>query len=436
MSGNKYLLLLCVAVMSLASCDLFKHSRRDDNVIILQPNKNDTSTTQIKNDTAATNTTASENNGSKKSWAKKPSYNVAFILPFDLDAIELSTLMGDDKISSYQPLASVEFYEGALLALDSLKAMGADVHVFVFDNVKDSAATAILFQEPEMKTMDLMIGPVFNQSLKLAADFAKKNEIFLISPLSPSSSITEDNRYYIMANATLKTQLQKTIEYFYKSDPQANIILVYRKDKEAENKMAKEFLGCFNSYKTTNKIYQTVTEVTTAAEAGDAIKTGVHNYIFIASTDELFVNGLVRSLSVKSRGSDNINIVGMPALMDMESLSVDYFENLHYHYPTAYWADPNAPSTERFLNSFESKYASYPSEYAFRGYDLTSYFCQLLYQYGPDISTNLNKYLPLRSPLYRFQFSAATNENNMLRFYENTNIVILKYDNYRFEKVN
>ncbi|MBC8046933.1 MAG: amino acid ABC transporter substrate-binding protein [Fimbriimonadaceae bacterium] len=438
LSGNKikYYFSFCLVIFILSSCNIFKKSQRNNDVIILEPHKSDSSTAKNKNDKdslAAENATKTEAKG--KSWAKKDVYNIAFILPFEMDAIELNTLLGEGKVTGYQPLASIEFYEGALIALDSLKTLGVNLNVFIYDNIKDDSATSLLFAKPEMKTMDLIVGPMFNQSLKIAADFAKKNEIFLVSPLSPSNNITTDNRYYLIANATLKMQLKKTLEFFYRSDPNANVIVVYRTDKDAESKIGKEFLSCFRAdsvLKTDHKII----EVNSASGVSSNIKTGVKNYIFIASTDELFVNGLIRSLSTMSRGNENINIVGMPGLMDMESISIDYYESLNFHYPTAYWIDPNAPRTERFINSFENKYETYPSDFAFRGYDLTFYFGQLLKVYGPDITSNLDKYITLKSPLYRFHFVPHTDENNNLKFYENENVVILKYDNYRFEKVN
>ncbi|MFN0276119.1 MAG: ABC transporter substrate-binding protein [Chitinophagales bacterium] len=441
LSGSKlkFSLLFYLMVILTSSCGIFKKTQKtEDEVIILQPNKSDSTVTDNKDikDSipVVENETKAETIKTKKSWEKKNSYNVAIILPFGMDAIELATLMSEEKLLGYQPLASIEFYEGALMALDSLKSLDISLNIFTYDDAKDDSVTTALFQQPEMKTMDIMIGPIFNQSLKIAAEFAKENEIFLISPLSPAQNITKENRYYITANATLKTQLQKTIEYFYQSDADANVIVVYRNDKLPEAKVGSEFVNFFKNDSTLKS--KKLKEVTSASGITGNISSGVKNYIFIASTDELFVNGLVRDISKMSRGSENINIVGMPGMMEFESVSIDYYESLNFHYPTAYWVDANAPRTERFVKAFESKYKSYPSDYAFRGYDLTFYFGQMLKMFGPDIASNLDKNVFIKSPLYRFQFTPSMDENNKVKYYENENIVILKYDNYRFEKVN
>ena len=135
-----------------------------------------------------------------KSWAKKDRYTISFVLPFSTDEGELLKLMGEDKITGYQPLASLEFYEGALIALDTLERLGIKLNIHVFNHLKDSLSTAMLLQKEEIKKSDVIIGPVFNESLKAAAAVAKNQEVYLVSPLSPSNMFTDSNKYFVMAN--------------------------------------------------------------------------------------------------------------------------------------------------------------------------------------------------------------------------------------------
>lgn len=59
--------------------------------------------------------------------------------------------MGEDKITGYQPLASLEFYEGALLALDTLDRLGYKLNINVYNSLKDSLSSALLLQKEEFK---------------------------------------------------------------------------------------------------------------------------------------------------------------------------------------------------------------------------------------------------------------------------------------------
>ena len=48
-----------------------------------------------------------------------------------LDRTELENLMSQDNITGMQSLASLEFYEGSLMALDTLQEMGLNLEVSV-----------------------------------------------------------------------------------------------------------------------------------------------------------------------------------------------------------------------------------------------------------------------------------------------------------------
>lgn len=83
-----------------------------------------------------------------------------------METVKASDLYG---MSSY----AIEFYEGVLVALDSLKKDGLSIQMSVFDTGNDTAKTAAILRKPEMKTMDLIIGPLYYKNFIKVADFAK-----------------------------------------------------------------------------------------------------------------------------------------------------------------------------------------------------------------------------------------------------------------------
>lgn len=436
LSGNKIRSFLFVSmIFTISSCGLFKKTtttthdkpKNDNTTVIIEDKKTETKETDTKNP----DTISSETKG--KSWEKKDIYNIALLLPFSLDEAELDKLMDEENITGYQPLGSLEFYEGALMALDTLKKLGVNLNVTVYNNKKDSLATSVLMRSEEFKKMDLVIGPVFNDGLKAAAEIAKTNELFTISPLSPANNITSGNKFYFMANAPISTQLNKTIEYVIKENMRANFVVVYRNDKPNELKIATEFKTEFELVNKNRTA--TLKEAYTFSGIAESLNEET-NYVFIASNDELYVNGLVRDLSKSSR-NNSITLLGMQNLLSLESISLDYFETLHFHYPTSYWADQNAPRVKRFNEVFTDKYGIRPSEFAYRGYDLMLYFGSMLTNYGPAIDAQIDKPNPaMRYMLYPLKFTASYTADKQIQFIENSNITILKYENFRFEKVN
>lgn len=435
MSGNRLRLHFLAGLVFLSSCGIFSGARKsgEKNVVIVQPDKPE-NTTQETNENKEKENTGGKTEKEKSRWDKKSAYNLAYILPFSLDSSQLDFLMHEDHITGYQPLASLEFYEGALLALDTLKAMGVSLNIYTYDDRKDSTETADLFsRDTLLPSMDLVLGPVFNECLKVGADFAKKHTVFLVSPLSPAGGFTDSNKYFIMANATLETQLSGLVQYILQKQPDAHFISVFRADQEPENSIAAAFAAVFRKASFTYPL-ATLNEVA----AAQGIEPNLHdgkNFIFLASGDPLYADGIIRDLSGFSRNAD-ITLLGLPSLLNIESLQLDYFETLHFQYPTAYWIDPNSPRLAAFQDAFIGQYHMKPSEYACRGYDLTLYFGYLMMQYGPDIADNISRYNPVSgSMLYQFRFEPEYSGDSV-RFYENKHITILRYDNYRFEKAN
>ncbi|MBA2422289.1 MAG: hypothetical protein H0V61_03600, partial [Chitinophagales bacterium] len=112
---------------------------------------------------------------------KKDEYTIALLLPFESNKVYISDLA---KETSYyfpqETQLAVEYYQGAMMALDSLQKMGLKSKVFVYDVGLDTIAFKNVLRKPEMKNTDLLIGPVSNRSLKIASQFSLKNKVTLV----------------------------------------------------------------------------------------------------------------------------------------------------------------------------------------------------------------------------------------------------------------
>jgi ABC-type branched-subunit amino acid transport system substrate-binding protein len=375
-----------------------------------------------------------EDNNTASKWAKKKKYAISFILPFHLDELELESAILQDNITGMQNLASIEFYEGALLAMDTLKAMGFVADIYLYDDMRDQGTLQGILSIPDLGNSDVVIGPVFNNTLGDAAEWARQEEKFLISPFSPSSSITSNNPWFIMANSTLATQMEAMQAYWLSSGDKPQIIIAGRKSNPGDSILISAFQEAYahleyKGYKPSPVV------ISDAGAISSAMIQGKKNYVYVASLDELFVNGMLRNLSIQIKNYD-IEVGGLSPILDMESLSADYFENLHFQYSSSYWVNPLSPKLENFQAAFKSRFNAIPSEYAMRGYDLTLYTGYMLLHSGPNLPDGFTRPRPSRKMLYEFKFDAYNNAQNQMEFFENKNIFILRYDQYRFEQVN
>ncbi|MCK6649751.1 MAG: LysM peptidoglycan-binding domain-containing protein, partial [Bacteroidia bacterium] len=129
----------------------------------------------------------------------KDEYNIAFFLPFHADesnAIEIEKLVKGEEHFSNKTKVALEFYEGAKLAIDSLKKEKLNAKIFVYDvDDKDSLGVLNLLKKPELASMDLIIGPLYGSSFMPVAKFAKENEIPIVSPFTQVNKILFENPY-------------------------------------------------------------------------------------------------------------------------------------------------------------------------------------------------------------------------------------------------
>ena len=437
LSGNKFIIIIWISIL-FSACNIFQQARKP--VPVVEEEKKEEvqqeitivpDTTQAMKDSIAIAKKLEEIEKTK--WAKKDSYNIAFILPFSIDAEELYYLMDNENVTTYQPLAAITFYEGALQALDTLRKLHINLEVFTFDVAKDSIKMQKLINSGALDAMDVLIGPIFNECLIPAAQFAKEKEIFLISPLSPSQSITEKNPFYVLMNPTLTTQLQKIASYLQNKRITTNTIIISQEGMALEQNLAEDFKNALqgNMYKSYSG---SITLVTSISELQNSIKPGIENYIFIASLDELFVNQLLRSISLASR-NENISVIGLSGILNFETVSLDYLESLHFQYPESYYIDRLAPRTLRFKNDFIAKYDAAPDDYAARGFDITLYTGFLLNANGPDIRKGFNSAKPVQYLLGPLRFTEVKNAADSTEYFENSGVTLLRLSNYRFEKV-
>ena len=78
----------------------------------------------------------------------------------------------------------VEYYEGFLMAVDSLKRTGTSIDLFTYSTGPSTSSLNSILSKNEMKDMDIIFGPLHQQHIKPLADFADKHDIRLVIPFT------------------------------------------------------------------------------------------------------------------------------------------------------------------------------------------------------------------------------------------------------------
>ena len=161
---------------------------------------------------------------------KKSEYNIALFLPFNLssaDQVDVESVVKGNSSLSAKTEVAISFYQGVSMALDSLKHRGFNCKLFVYDiDENDSAALANILKKPEMKQMDLIIGPLYYSNVKDMARFATENKIHNVSPLSQLNKILFNSPFTSKTVPSTITQVEQMTQYAVEKYSKENFILV------------------------------------------------------------------------------------------------------------------------------------------------------------------------------------------------------------------
>jgi len=206
----------------------------------------------------------------------KDNFTFALLLPFkSLDFYNSS----DQDTLLERTKNAVELYEGMIIGLEQLTGIGMNIDAYVFDTENSEATTNTIITQLYSYPVDLIIGPIYNKNLRLVSEYAKLNNIYQISPLSPTNTITEQNPYFIQANPSITTHANKMANYILQNFVGANVLSISRNTNKEIN-LANIFESVVGSEKV---IVNADIELETYLDAGRT------NVIVVPSFNEVFV---------------------------------------------------------------------------------------------------------------------------------------------------
>jgi len=291
-------------------------------------------------------------------------------------------------------LNALEFYQGVLLALDSLKKQGFDVKINLFDTMRDTMKMAQLLKNPIMKDMDLIIGPFSTELVNQVMTFARENRIFCVSPTAINMESLRNNPYLMQVYSGEINTVKPMVDFISKQKNTHITLIGNKRDFDQT---------LYNAYLNKLKTVFDESNLTTLRMHPDSLqdlnrflKKGVMNVVIVPSTDEAFVTIVTAKLNTSSHNYD-VNLYGLASWTKIAGLDLEYLHNLEFRYATAYYIDYSSQQVQRFLQQYRKNYFTEPTmitghggispnpyQFAFLGYDITYYFVSVLKKYGKD----------------------------------------------------
>lgn len=346
-----------------------------------------------------------------------------------VNVMQVGLLMPFLEKDNGQNIRIQEYYEGFLLAVEELKLQGANLELYVFDIGSEGNTKKLesLLSTLEMQSLDLVVGGVSDDQIKILSDFSKSRNIKYIIPFSSKNTEVLNNGNIFQVNTPQSNLYTKASHVFVNKFNRANIVFL---STAADNKKDNLISVMQNDLKNKSIPYHSIALSNDMDELLLPLLNESKDNIIIPASGEISVLGQVLGLlgSLKETHPQlNVELFGYPEWQTYES---NYLKNYHNHgtyFYSSFYVDKDAQETIDFERNFKKWYKkdlqnTYP-QYAMLGYDTGLYFLTALYKNGKNFETKLSN-INVNTVQFAFNFERVNNWGGFI----NTGLYLVNYN--------
>ena len=290
---------------------------------------------------------------------------LVLLLPFNLSKMESDTInstamrLKKDKFLNM----TLDFYSGALMAIDSAKSIGITIDVSIFDSqeTKNTSNISIISQENNLESADAIIGPFYQNNVEKTAELLRKYNVPVISPLSKDIGNAYPNLFQtIPTNEALKTAI-----FDFMRSKGGNIIAVVDKKKESIIQYIKE----------NQKDAQFAALLPNGSLSSESLKglfvKGKINYVVMETGNTGMIKSTMAAMiSVMANYKVQLVILEPNETLDTDEINFENLTKLNLMYPSI-TRENESPEALIFEKEYRKDNKISPSTYATRGFDVT-----------------------------------------------------------------
>ncbi len=360
---------------------------------------------------------------------------IAILAPLYIDSVFDDTSFKGGALLPKYMLPGLEFYNGVMMAVDSLQQENTLMEVWVYDTHKANQTPDDLQLDIATHNVSLIIaslGSAAEQQSYGAFAFAKN--IPFISATYPNDAGINTNPYYIIINPTLKTHVEGLYKFVQHNYIGSNVYYVTRKGS-METKIKSYFDGMAAKTATLKYKLLTLPDSFTADSLRTHIDTA-HDAVFICgSLNDNFSASLVHSLSSISF-TGKVTAAGMPTWDGAKALEANDCKNVNIIYSTPYNYDRTSKLLTALGNAYQSKYNAQPTSMVFKGFETMYHFTRLLVKLNDSLLYNLSDTAFKICNEYNFQPVHLTTASYAPDYLENKKLYFVKMLNGEIKSVN
>lgn len=300
-----------------------------------------------------------------KTIKKQNNKKLALLLPFNITKIDQDTInstksrLKKDKFLNM----TLDFYAGALMAIDSVNKLGIKVNVSVLDSNESKSTSDIssLIQQENLKNMDAIIGPFYQNNVEKTAELLNQYNIPVISPLSKDY----DKFFTNLIQATPTDNDTKSVIFDFMRNKNGNIIAIIDPKKGAIKQYISENHKdvIFVEFNEKGGLNIENLKSLLLKDKPNFVIMETEKTNLILSTTSTLVNQLA-NFDIK------LVILSENDALDYEEIPMSRLTKLKMHFPSITKVN-ETKEANIFENNFRKKNKVLPNQFATRGFDIT-----------------------------------------------------------------
>lgn len=289
---------------------------------------------------------------------------LVLLLPFNLAKMQNDTTSTANRIKSDKFLnMTLDFYSGAMMAIDSAKTLKLPIDVAIYDSqeTKNSSNISTLIAQNKLQDASAVIGPFYQSNAESTANTLRLYNVPVISPLSKDKANPIDNLYQTIPS----NDVVRNAVFDFMRSKNGNIVAVVDKKKESvisyikQNQKGVVFAGL------------TETGGLDVASLKSLLLPGRMNYVVMETGNTAMVKATIKAL-IDAQKTCQVQLVILEpnSTLDTDEINFDNLVKLKLMYPSV-----TRESDEAAVLVFEKEYRLKnkvnPNTYATRGFDVT-----------------------------------------------------------------
>lgn len=325
---------------------------------------------------------------------------IALVLPFNASASKASA-------------SFLNFYCGALMAVQDQKEQGAHVVLNVFDLAQGAEA---ILSDSKFDGCDLVIGPAEAATMDPFLRYSDERGIAFVSPLDhKADSLVEFHPFLYQVPASPRVQAANLVDGLH-AGLHERIIVV--KGPAADSIFLQQVEAALRQNDITYRL-ASVGELNSLVGTGSSRMNPAK--VIIGTENKTVATEAIRILNALAKKNVPLEVRCTNRVRNYETSDPDALFNIAARVPAPYFVDYTDDRDRTFVLQYRALFSAEPDDFAFQGYDVLYYFIAAMSRLGTGFTDNADSF-PMQLLHCNFQFR-RDNEKSGWRNCATRNIV-------------